>query len=437
MCLGLPGALPVLNSKAVELGVRAALAINCTVNRSSQFARKNYFYPDLPKGYQISQYDRPLASNGYLDAGEPAVRVRLTRLHLEEDAGKSMHEGFPDSDVRSYLDLNRCGVPLAEIVSEPDIRSPGQAHDFLTHLKTTLQYVEVSDCNMEEGSLRCDANVSLRLPGGPLPGYKVEVKNLNSFRNVQRALEYEIERQGKILREGGEITRETRLYDADRGLTSSMRSKEEAHDYRYFPEPDLLPLEVTEEQIESIRATIPELFAEKSRRFVDRYQLPGYDAAILASSKALADYFEECAVASGNPKASSNWIMTEMMRELKNRDIDVSTFPISPANLALLIRRIDDGTITGKAAKDVFAILCEGGGDVDGIIKEKGLLQIQDDSAIEAAVAQVIQANPKPVEQYRGGKTATLGFLVGQVMKATGGRANPQKAGELLKRALS
>lgn len=437
VCLGLPGALPAPNAEAVGLGVRAAMAVNCTINRVSQFARKNYFYPDLPKGYQISQYDRPLAERGHLDVGEPPVRVRLTRLHLEEDAGKSLHEGFPDSADKSYLDLNRCGVPLAEIVTEPDIGSPALAYEFLTRLKTTLQYIGVSDCNMEEGSLRCDANVSLRTPGGALPTYKVEIKNLNSFRNVQRALEYEIDRQRKILEEGARVPRETRLYDADRGVTVSMRSKEEAHDYRYFPEPDLLPIEVSEEQLDAIRKTLPELPGEKIRRLISEYQIPAYDAGVLASSIALAEYFETCARESGNAKAASNWVMTEVLRELKNRDTEIADFALSAARLARLIRRIDDGTITGKAAKEVFAAACESGDEIDDIIRQKGLTQIQDDSTIESVIVQVIQANPKPVQQYRAGKTATLGFLVGQVMKATAGRASPQKVTELLRRALS
>jgi aspartyl-tRNA(Asn)/glutamyl-tRNA(Gln) amidotransferase subunit B len=305
-------------------------------------------------------------------------------------------------------------------------------------LKTTLQYVDVSDCNMEEGSLRCDANVSLRERGGSFPDYKVEIKNLNSFRNVQHALEYEIDRQRKLIESGEKIPLETRLYDADRGVTISMRSKEEAHDYRYFPEPDLLPLEVSEEQIEAIRAKLPELPGEKTKRIESEYQIPGYDAAILASSMPLAHYFEECARVSGNAKAASNWIMTEVLRELKARNIEITSFAVSAETLAQLLKRIDDGTITGKAAKDVFAHACETGrADIDAIIKEKGLTQIHDDSAIEAVIAQVIAANPKPAEQYRAGKTTTLGFLVGQVMKATSGRANPQKAGELLKKALA
>lgn len=439
VCLGMPGTLPVLNDRAVELGVKASVAIRCRVNEESQFARKNYFYPDLPKGYQISQFDRPLAVHGMLEtsSGEGVRQVRIARLHLEEDAGKSLHEGFADSDRKSYLDLNRCGVPLAEIVTEPDVESPEQAHDFLTRLKAILQYVGVSDCNMEQGSLRCDANISMRAPGAPIPDYKVEIKNLNSFRNVLRALEHEVERQRKMIQDGERVTRETRLYDADRDLTVSMRSKEEAHDYRYFPEPDLLPLRVSAEWVDGIRASLPELPGAKMKRFVEQYGLPAYDASILVSSIALADYFEACARESGNAKASSNWIMTEVLRELRSRAIEVEQFPIGAANLARLITRITDGTISGKIAKDVFALALEGGRDVDEIIREKGLTQIQDGSELESVISGVIAANAKPVEQYRAGKTSTLGFLVGQVMKATAGRANPQKVGELLKKALS
>jgi aspartyl-tRNA(Asn)/glutamyl-tRNA(Gln) amidotransferase subunit B len=434
----MPGALPVLNRRAVEFAVRAAYALNCEVQPQSIFARKNYFYPDLPKGYQISQYERPIALRGSVEyeSGGVARRVGITRAHLEEDAGKSLHEGFPDSDRRTYLDFNRSGVPLLEIVTEPDIRSAADAGEFFSRLRAILVAIGVNDGNMEEGSLRCDANVSVR-PGEDAPfGTKAEVKNLNSFRYVQKALEYEIARQAAVLREGGKVEQETRLWDAAAGRTVSMRSKEEAHDYRYFPEPDLPPLELSVAWIEEIRRDLPELPDARRRRFVTQYGLPDYDAAILTQSRALGDYYEATAAASGSPKAASNWIMGELTRKMNELGVDIAAVGLSPEALAGLIRLVDSGTITGPIAKDVFEKMYGTGRSAESIVAAEGLASINDDAALEAAVRDAIAKNETAVAQYRAGKQQTFGFLVGQVMKATRGKANPATVNALMKKLL-
>jgi aspartyl-tRNA(Asn)/glutamyl-tRNA(Gln) amidotransferase subunit B len=439
VCLGLPGALPVLNRRAVDYAVKAALALGCEIQGESIFARKNYFYPDLPKGYQISQYERPLATGGVLEfpVNGDVKRVGITRIHMEEDAGKSLHEGFPDSDRKTYIDLNRSGVPLIEIVTEPDMRSAAEAAEFFTRLRDILVWLGVNDGNMEEGSLRCDANVSVR-PAGQLKfGTKAEVKNVNSFRYLQKALEYEIERQIDILREGGRVTQETRLWDSSTGRTFSMRSKEEAHDYRYFPEPDLLPLVVEPARVEAVRQTMPELPEARRERFVAAYRIPAYDAGVLTQSAALADYFEKTAAAASNAKAVSNWIMGELSRVINERGIDIAHAPIAPEALAGLIKLIDKGTISSAIAKDVFAKMLESGRSADEIVQAEGLAQIGDESAIVAAIRDVLAQHASTVAQYRAGKQQTFGFLVGQVMKATKGKANPKLANELLRRELS
>ena len=438
VCLGLPGALPVLNERAVELAVRAAHALGCTVHPTSVFARKNYFYPDLPKGYQISQYERPLATDGVVEyeAAGDVRRVGIMRLHLEEDAGKSLHEGFADSDRRTYLDFNRSGVPLVEIVSRPDLRSAAEASDFFSRLRAILVAIGINDGNMEEGSLRCDANVSIRPAGTTAFGTKAEVKNLNSFRHVQRALEYEIDRQSRVLSEGGRIEQETRLWDVAGGRTVSMRSKEEAHDYRYFPDPDLPPVELSPAWIAQVRDTLPELPEATRRRFIEQYALPAYDAALLTQSAALAAYFEATAKAAGNPKAASNWIMGELTRKMNEMGVDVGDVPLTPGALAGLIGLIDSGTISGSIAKDVFEKMWATGRPADVIVSAEGLARIDDESALEAAVRDVMAANASAVTQYRAGKQQTFGFLVGQVMKVTKGKANPALVNNLMKRLL-
>jgi aspartyl-tRNA(Asn)/glutamyl-tRNA(Gln) amidotransferase subunit B len=435
VCLGLPGALPVLNRRAVDFALKAALALGCDIQAESIFARKNYFYPDLPKGYQISQYARPLALGGGLEISG-GKRIRLTRIHMEEDAGKSLHEGFPDSDRKTYIDLNRSGVPLIEIVSEPDMRSAAEAAEFFSRLRDILVWIGVNDGNMEEGSLRCDANVSVRPSGQEKFGTKAEVKNVNSFRYVEKALEYEIERQIDVLREGGRVKQETRLFDSSTGRTFSMRSKEEAHDYRYFPEPDLPPLVVDEGRIASVRSTMPELPEARKQRFVARYSIPEYDAGVLTQSPGLADYFEQTVKAAGNAKAASNWIMGEVSRVMNERRIDIGAFPVGPDALAGLIRLVDKGTISSAIGKDVFARMVDSGRQAGEIVEAEGLAQIGDESAIVSAIRDVLARHSDTVAQYRGGKQQTFGFLVGQVMKATGGKANPKLANQLLKREL-
>jgi aspartyl-tRNA(Asn)/glutamyl-tRNA(Gln) amidotransferase subunit B len=438
VCLGLPGALPVLNRRAVEFAIRAAHALNCTVHATSVFARKNYFYPDLPKGYQISQYERPLATDGVVEytSGGATRRVGITRVHLEEDAGKSLHEGFPDSDRSTYLDYNRSGVPLIEIVSQPDLRTAAEAGEFFGRLRAILVAIEVNDGNMEEGSLRCDANVSVRPVGSAALGTKTEVKNLNSFRYVQRALEHEIERQIAVIGEGGRVLQETRLWDVAGGRTVSMRSKEEAHDYRYFPEPDVPPLVIGKAWIEQIRASMPELPEARRQRFVEQYALPDYDAGVLTQSPALAAYFERTAAAAGNPKAASNWIMGDVLRKTNELGMRAEDIPLEPAALAGLIRLIDLGTITGPIAKDVFEKMWASGRAADAIVAAEGLARIDDASAVEAAVREVIAANAGPVAQYRAGKQQTFGFLIGQVMKATKGKANPALVNQMMRKIL-
>ena len=439
VCLGLPGALPVLNREAVALAVRASLALNCQVRPFSRFARKNYFYPDLPKGYQISQYDQPLAEHGWLEItleDETTGRIGITRLHLEDDAGKTSHEGFKDSDRYSYVDLNRTGVPLAEIVSEPDLRSPDQAFAYLTEMKQIMQFVGVSDCDMEKGQLRCDANVSVRLKGAEKFGTKAEVKNLNSFRFAKQALEYEIARQVAVLEAGGRIRQETRLFNTATGETVAMRSKEEAHDYRYFPEPDLMPLIVNDAWREEVRRAMPELPAAKRQRFVEEYGISEYDARVLSSTQVVADYFEQVAKASGDAKTAANWVQGDLTGALNATGKTFGESPVSAAHLAELVRLIADGTLSSKLGKEVFAKMFESAKPAAEIIEAEGLKQISDTSALQKIVAEVLANNPGQVATYKGGKTGVLGFFVGQVMKATRGQANPQAVNELLRKAL-
>jgi aspartyl-tRNA(Asn)/glutamyl-tRNA(Gln) amidotransferase subunit B len=438
VCLGLPGALPVLNRHAVDLAVRAALALNCRIHPQSIFARKNYFYPDLPKGYQISQYERPLATDGHVEclAAGATRRIGIVRAHLEEDAGKSLHEGFPDSVRATYVDFNRSGVPLVEIVTRPDLRSAAEAADVFARLRAVLVAVGACDGNMEEGSLRCDANVSLRPSGATTLGTKVELKNLNSFRYVEKALEYEIVRQTAILASGGRVVHETRLWNAAEARTVAMRSKEEAHDYRYFPEPDLPPLDVDDVRVEAIRSGLPELPDARRRRLVAQYGLPEYDAGVLTQSPALADYFEAVAGASGAPRAASHWVMGEVRRRLKETGAGIDAMPVDPARLAGLVRLVDAGTISRSVGKEVFLQMCASRATAEAIVAAQGLAQMSDDAALAGIVGRVVADNPTPVAQYRAGKTKAFGFLVGQAMKATGGTGNPEVLGALLRRAL-
>ena len=439
VCLGMPGVLPVLNRSAVAFALKAALATRCRINQRSIFARKNYFYPDLPKGYQISQYELPLAQHGKVGIevdGGGAREIGLTRIHMEEDAGKLVHEGMPDSDTKSYVDFNRSGVPLIEIVSEPDMRSAAEAAEFFSRLRNILVWLGVSDGNMEEGSLRCDANVSIRPRGQTALGTKAEVKNVNSFRYLEKALEYEIRRQIGVIEDGGKVVQETRLWDTSSGRTHSMRSKEEAHDYRYFPEPDLPPLLVDAARIERVRSSMPELPDARSRRFVAEYGIPSYDAGVLTQSAALADYFEATAKAAKNAKGASNWIMGELLRTLKERGQEIVDVPIQPAALAGLITLIDKGTISSSIGKGVFAKMYDSARSADDIVREDGLAQNSDEGALSEIVAEVIKLNDDTAKQYRAGKKQTFGFLVGQVMKASGGKANPKLASDLVKRAL-
>ena len=438
VCLGLPGALPVLNRRAVELAVKAALALGCTVHETSIFARKNYFYPDLPKGYQISQYDRPLATEGALEfesRGE-SKRVGIIRVHLEEDAGKSLHEGLPDSDQMTSLDFNRSGVPLIEIVSHPDVRSAADAGEYFSRMRAILVATGVTDGNMEEGSLRCDANVSVRPGEREEFGVKTEIKNINSFRNVQRAVEYEIERQVSVLQSGERVVHETRLFDPSTGRTFSMRSKEEAHDYRYFPEPDLPPLQIAGSWIEELRRTLPELPDARRRRLVAQYAIPDYDAGVLTQSSALASYFEATAAACGNAKAASNWIMGELTRKMNELGIAIADVSLTPGALGGLIRLVDSGTISGPTAKDVFEKMFASGRPAAEIVQSEGLARIDDEGAVEEAVRRVLESNADAVKQYRGGRKQTYGFLVGQVIKSMGGKANPALVNSIVRREL-
>jgi aspartyl-tRNA(Asn)/glutamyl-tRNA(Gln) amidotransferase subunit B len=437
VCLGLPGALPVLNREAVTMAMKAALALNCVINPRSRFARKNYFYPDLPKGYQISQYDEPLAEDGWIEIeiDGQRKRIRITRVHLEEDAGKSLHEGFPDSEQKSYIDLNRSGVPLIEIVSEPELRTPEESYDYLTRLKTLILYLEVSNCNMEEGSLRCDANVSVRRVGASAFGTKTEVKNLNSFRFLQKALAYEIERQIEVLENGGEIPQETRLWDSREQRTYGMRSKEYAHDYRYFPEPDLLPLVITEEWKEEARRSLPELPQSREVRFLT-YGLPRQDANLLTVSRTTAEFFEEVVKEGADPKLAANWLLNEYPFLLQEAKIGFTDCPVSAVNFAKLLTFVERKTISGTMAKEVLRGMIGSRQGPDQVMVERGLEQISDPEQIAAVVREIMAANPKQVEQYRKGKTATFGWFVGQVMKATCGQANPQLVQEVLKKEL-
>ena len=455
VCLGMPGALPVLNKKVVEFATLAAMALNCRINQTSIFARKNYFYPDLPKGYQISQYDKPLAEFGFIEipASKPAEesedlrtenrelrttkRVGITRVHLEEDAGKSLHEGFPDADEKTAIDLNRTGVPLIEIVSEPDIATPDEAYEYLTRLKEIILYTGVSDCNMEEGSLRCDANVSVRPRGQKEFGTKTEIKNVNSFRFIREALEYEIGRQIDVIESGGKITQETRLYNANEGKTYGMRSKEQAHDYRYFPEPDLLPLVVDEKWKAEIARALPELPEARRARMVKDYGITEYDAQVLTFSKSLADQFEQAAKAARNAKRVANLVQGELMGRLKAKGIDIDHSPISMQGVAASADLVEAGTISGKMLKDLYDLCFERGKDFPQVYDDEGRpQQSTDTSALEKIIDEILAANPKQLEQYRAGKRTMLGFFVGQVMKASKGQASPQLVNELLTKKL-
>jgi aspartyl-tRNA(Asn)/glutamyl-tRNA(Gln) amidotransferase subunit B len=435
VCLGLPGALPVLARQAVEMAIKAGLALNCRINPMSRFARKNYFYPDLPKGYQISQYDQPLAEHGFIDIALEAYgkRIGVTRVHMEDDAGKSVHDGFRDSDRFTYVDLNRCGTPLIEIVSEPDMRSADEAYAYVTEIKQMLQFADVSTCDMEKGHLRCDANVSVRLKGAEKLGTRAEVKNLNSFRNLKLAIDYEIARQVGIIENGGKIVQETRLFNPDTGETVGMRSKEHAHDYRYFPEPDLVPLRVSEKWLSRVKSEMPELPAAKRERFISEYGVREYDAGVLTATRELGDYFERAVKASTDPKAVANWVMGDLLGILKGEGKDITESAISAENLGELVTLISKGDISGKLAKEIFPKMLASGESAQVIMDREGLRQISDTGALDKILDEVLAANPKQVEQYKAGKTAVIGFLVGQVMKASRGQANPGVVNEMMK----
>ncbi|HWC95353.1 MAG TPA: Asp-tRNA(Asn)/Glu-tRNA(Gln) amidotransferase subunit GatB [Candidatus Sulfopaludibacter sp.] len=438
VCLGHPGALPVLNRAAVELAIKGSLALNCQVRAHSRFARKNYFYPDLPKGYQISQYDEPLAEHGYVDIvvnGAPK-RIGVTRVHMEDDAGKSVHDGFNDSGRYSYVDLNRSGTPLAEIVSEPDMRSSEEAYSYLTEMKQVLQFMEVSTCDMEKGHLRCDANVSVRLRGAEKFGTKAEVKNLNSFRFLKQALDFEILRQIALLESGGRVVQETRLYNPDLDETFTMRSKEDAHDYRYFPEPDLVPLRVSQEWMASVQSAMPELPGVKRKRFVEELGLPEYDAEVLTQTRAASEYFETAAAISGDAKTTANWVMGDLLGMLKAASREIAESPVTPQHLGQLVKLIASGELSGKLAKEIFPKMFATGDAPAAIMEREGLKQISDSGALEKIIADVVAANPKQVEQYKGGKTTVINFLVGQVMKASRGQASVTVVTELFKQKL-
>lgn len=437
-CMGLPGALPVLNRKVVDFAIQLGLALHCTINKKSVFARKNYYYPDLPKGYQISQYEEPICENGYLDIwlNEKKKRIRIKRIHMEEDAGKLVHENTIETSSYSLVDYNRSSTPLLEIVSEPDISTPEEAVAYLKALREILIYLEICDGNMEEGSFRCDANVSVKKKGSPELGTRTELKNLNSFRFIERSLAYEIDRQIGVIVSGGQVVQETRLFNVDEGVTYSMRGKEEAHDYRYFPEPDLLPLVVEDAWIDEIRQNLPELPMEKAERFITQYGLPRYDVEILVSDKNLAGYFEDTVALFPEPKTVSNWMMTELLRELKDSDVSASESLLSPANLAELLSLINDGTISIKMGKEIFPEVYRSGVSPRVLVEKKGLVQISDEAAIMKAIDKVVESHPKEVADYRNGKEKLLGFFVGQVMKETKGKANPKLLNELLVRRL-
>ena len=435
LCLGLPGSLPVLNQAAVEMAVRAGLALNCTIAASNLFARKNYFYPDLPKGYQISQYEAPICEHGWIEiaTSDGRRRVRIRRAHLEEDAGKSVHVAGANG---SRVDLNRAGTPLLEIVTEPDLRSSDEVVAYLKGLRDVLMYLEVCDGNMDEGSFRCEPNLSLRPLGQKEFGTKVELKNINSFKFVKDAIEYEIKRQTKVLNEGGKVSQETRLWNLDRGETVVMRSKEEAHDYRYFPDPDLVPLKLEKEWIEGCRKHVTELPAVRLQRFVSEFALSEYDAGVLTASKSVADYFESCVKLFNEPKTVSNWVMGELTRELNNSGTDASDSPVSPERLVGLLRMVDKGTVSLKVAREIFPEVYSSGKTPEQIVQEKGLIQVSDEGALDTIIDEVLAKNPTQVAQFKEGKQQVLGFLVGQVMKASSGKANPGKVNELLKRKL-
>jgi aspartyl-tRNA(Asn)/glutamyl-tRNA(Gln) amidotransferase subunit B len=436
VCLGMPGVLPVLNKKVVEFAMKMSLATNCEINKSCSFARKNYFYPDLPKGYQISQFAYPLSEHGYvfLDVDGAQKKIGLTRIHMEEDAGKLIHD---EHNPVSYVDLNRAGVPLIEIVSEPDMRSPAEAADYLKRLHEILVYLEICDGNMEEGSFRCDANVSIRPMGQKEFGTRAELKNMNSFRNVQRALEYEIKRQQYLIESGGKVVQETRLWDDAQGASISMRSKEEAHDYRYFPDPDLVPILVDDAWVERIRKELPELPLAKRERFLKDYQIPAYDAGVLTADKALAQYYEDVVKLCDKPKQASNWVMGDVLRFLNEDKLDIRQCPITAKDLADMIKLIEAGTISGKMAKDIIPDMYKTGKSPQKIIEEKGLVQITDEGELAKTITAIIEANPAQLADYRGGKEKLFGFFVGQVMKATQGKANPQLVNDMLKKMLA
>ncbi|MBW1918360.1 MAG: Asp-tRNA(Asn)/Glu-tRNA(Gln) amidotransferase subunit GatB [Deltaproteobacteria bacterium] len=435
VCLGMPGVLPVLNKQVVEFAIKMALATNCQIAPLSRFARKNYFYPDLPKGYQISQYELPLAEHGFINIEVNGSRqqVRIRRIHMEEDAGKLIHD---EQRPVSYVDFNRTGVPLIEIVSEPDLHSPEAAVEYLRNLRNILLYLEICDGNMEEGSLRCDANISLRPLGTLELGTRTELKNMNSFRHLQRALDYEIRRQRALLLNGEAVVQETRLWDEAQSKTFSMRGKEEAHDYRYFPDPDLVPVEVSPEWIEAVRLTLPELPEAKKARFVADYGLPEYDAGVLTGEKLLAQYFEDCVRELGRPKQVSNWIMSELLRELKKTERGMESCQVTPVALARLLDLVEQGTISGKMAKAVFEEMVATGQEAEAIIKARGLVQISDEAALEALAREILTAHTREVAEYKGGKTKLMGFFVGQMMKKTKGQANPRLVNQLFQRLL-
>src|ERR1700681_3865734 len=439
VCLGLPGTLPILNKRAVEMGMRAALALNCQVHEHSRFDRKNYFYPDLPKGYQISQYELPIATGGWVEIVQDGrtKRIGITRLHLEEDAGKSLHDGFPQSAEKTYVDYNRCGTPLSEIVSEPDMRSSEEAYAYLTTLRQILLYTGVSDCNMEEGSLRCDANVSVGPRGSNTFGTKVEVKNLNSFRYLQKALEFEIERHIGVLEGGGEIIQETRLWNQGEGRTVSMRSKEKAHDYRYFPEPDLLPVHISAAWREEVRRSLPELPEAKRARLITEYKITAYDAEVLATNAELANYFETASKTGASGKNTANWMQTELLRRLNDSGKQIEESPVSAAALGELVKLVESGHITAAIGKKVFATMFESGRDAADIIAAEGLAQTVDISAIEQAAREVIEKSPENVIKFKSGNEGVFKFFVGQVMKATKGQANPQVVNDVVRKILS
>jgi len=435
VCIGMPGVLPVLNKKALEYAIRTGLALNCRISSFSRFARKNYFYPDLPKGYQISQYELPICEEGYVDITVDGVerRIGITRAHLEEDAGKNIHG---EEAGYSYVDLNRTGVPLLEIVTEPDIRTPAEAAEFMKKLRSILRYLGVNDGNLEQGSLRCDANISVRPEGQEEFGTRAEIKNINSFRFVEKAIEYEIKRQISVVKEGGTVVQETRLWDANAGVTNSMRSKEEAHDYRYFPDPDLVPIVPDPAWVSEIEKTLPELPGQKKKRFMEEHGLPDHDASLLSEERAVAEWFEEVVKLGGAPKAVSNWMMGELMKHLNEENVSIDGSKITPKHLADMLALIDKGTISGKIAKSVFEKMYKTGKDAEAIVQEEGLVQVSDTGELEAIVDKVIAASPGEVERFKGGEAKLMGFFVGQIMKETKGKANPKVVNELLRKKL-